>query len=41
MGLLTLTASDCAGPNHWHWSLHDVDADGRRNQLLADFDVPA
>ncbi|MEO8165667.1 MAG: CHAT domain-containing protein, partial [Betaproteobacteria bacterium] len=35
MTLLSLTASQCAGPDQWHWSLHDVDADGRRNQLLA------
>ena len=39
MALLTLTASECAGPNHWHWSLHEVDADGRRNRLLAEHDV--
>jgi hypothetical protein len=39
MALLTLTASECARPNHWHWSLHEVDADGHRNQLLAEHDV--
>ena len=39
MSLLTLTASDCDGPNRWHWSLHDVDANCRRNALLAEHTV--
>lgn len=39
MSLLALTASDCSGPCRWHWALHELDEDGRRNALLAEHDV--